>query len=230
MDKELLKKIAAEKAVEFVKPGMILGLGTGSTVHYALLKLGELISQGKLAETKGIPTSEETREKAKKLGISVTDFEHHQTIDLTIDGADEVDESLNLIKGGGGALLREKIVAQASRERIYIVDKSKLSNKLGEKWSVPIEVIKFAYKSVEKHLIEIGGKPELRLTKNGTPFITDEGNFILDTNFGIIESPENLAEKLNAIAGVVEHGLFLNLTDKLIVAFEDKVEILSPKN
>ncbi len=222
---EILKKRAAEKAVEYVKSGMILGLGTGSTVHYALLKLADLIKSGELKDILGIPTSEQTRAKAETLGIPLTDFEHHQTIDLTIDGADEVDENLNLIKGGGGALLREKIVAQASKKRIYIVDKTKLSQKLGKKWSVPIEVIKFSYKAEEKYLQSIGGKPKLRVLENGEPFITDENNFILDTNFGIIEQPFELARKLDARAGIVEHGLFLDMTDTLIVADENGIVI-----
>ncbi len=227
MNKEELKKLAAEKAVEFVKSGMILGLGTGSTVHYALVKLGELIREGILENIYGIPTSEATRKKAKKLGIPLTDFEHHQTIDLTIDGADEVDKNLNLIKGGGGALLREKIVAQASKERYFIVDETKLSKKLGEKWAVPIEVIKFAYKAEEKFLRSIGGKPKLRLKENGEPFVTDENNYILDTNFGIIENPDELATKLNNRAGIVEHGLFIGMADKVIVASIDEVKVFS---
>jgi ribose 5-phosphate isomerase A len=227
MDKELLKKEAAEKAVEFVKSGMVLGLGTGSTVHYALVKLGELISGGKLKNIVGIPTSEATRAKAEKFGIPITDFEHHQVIDLTIDGADEVDENLNLIKGGGGALLREKIVAQASGACYFIVDESKLSKRLGEKWAVPIEVIKFAYKSEERFLRAMGGEPKLRITENGEPFLTDENNFILDTNFGIIENPYELAQKLNERAGIVEHGLFIGLTTKVIVARNSGVEIFS---
>ncbi len=225
--KELLKKLAAEKATEFVKSGMILGLGTGSTVHYALVKLGELIRSGKLENVLGIPTSEATRIKAEKFGIPLTSFEEHQTVDLTIDGADEVDENLNLIKGGGGALLREKIVAQASKARYFVVDESKISKRLGEKWAVPVEVIKFAYKAEEKFLRSLGGVPKLRTDEKGAPFLTDENNYILDTDFGTIEKPEVLAQKLNERAGIVEHGIFVGLTTKVIVAKENEIEIKS---
>ncbi len=226
MNLDALKKIAAGKAVSFIESGMIVGLGTGSTTKFALLKISEMLESGELSEITGIPTSVQTESLAKELNIPVSDLNRHPQIDLTIDGADEVDKNLNLIKGGGGALLREKVVAQASRAEIIIVDETKISVSLGEKWAVPIEVLQFAVEVEKEFLKSIGGKPSLRKKDSGEPFVTDEGNFILDTNFGIIETPEELAKKLEQRAGIVEHGLFINLADKVIVAKESGVEVL----
>ncbi len=226
MNLEELKRIAAEKAVSFIEPGMIIGLGTGSTTKYALLKISEKLKSGELHDIVGIPTSVQTEKLAGELEIPVSDLNRYPHIDLTIDGADEVDKELNLIKGGGGALLREKVVAQASKAEIIIVDESKLSNLLGEKWAVPVEVLQFAMEVEKDFLISIGGKPELRKTNGNKPYITDEGNFILDTNFGTIENPAGLAKKLEARAGIVEHGLFINIASKVIVAKENGVDVL----
>ncbi len=226
MNSEELKRIAAEKAVSFVQPGMIIGLGTGSTTKYALLKISEKLKSGELHDITGIPTSGKTETLAKELGIPLTNLNRNPEIDLTIDGADEVDENLNLIKGGGGALLREKVVAQASKAEIIIVDETKISVNLGEKWAVPVEVLQFALEPERNFLSRLGGKPRLRLNGNGEPYVTDEENFILDTDFGTIENPAALAQKLEARAGIVEHGLFIGLASKVIVAKSKGVEIL----
>lgn len=226
MNIDNLKKQAAEKAVEQVQSGMVIGLGTGSTTNYAIKKIGELIQSGELKEIVGIPTSKATEELAKSLNIPLTSFDEKQEIDLTIDGADEVDEELNLIKGGGGALLREKVVAQASKREIIIVDESKLSKILGEKWAVPIEVLKYCVNLEKKFLESLGAKVELRKDKNGDAFITDEGNYILDSNFGLINSPKELAHKFESRAGIVEHGLFIGLASEVIVASSKEIKIL----
>lgn len=221
-----LKQIAAEKAVEFVESGMVLGLGTGSTTLFALKKIAVLLKEGKLKDIKGIPTSVQTEQAAVELGIPLTSLIEFNEVDLTIDGADEVDAELNLIKGGGGALLREKIIAQASKKEIIIVDESKVSGKLGEKWHVPVEVIPFALGSVEHYLRTEGAEINIRVNSDGTPFLTDEKNLIIDANFGIINEPAILAGKLNAKAGIVEHGIFTGLTDMVIVASENGVKVL----
>lgn len=226
---EKLKKEAAEKAVEEINSGMVVGLGTGSTVFYALQKIAELLKSGELTNIVGIPSSKQTEKIAKELEIPLATFEEHQIIDVTIDGADEVDKYFNLIKGGGGALLREKILAQASKRLIIIVDESKLSPKLGDRWAVPIEVIKFSYRLEEEFIKTIPGKPILRTFDNGEPVITDEGNYIIDANFGRLQNPFALAEKLENRAGIVEHGLFLHLTNKVIVAGKDGIKVLEKK-
>lgn len=223
---EKFKKLAAEKAIEEVKSGMIVGLGSGSTVYYAIHKLAEEIRTGSLINIFAIASSIQTEKLANKLNIPIISFHEKEEIDLTIDGADEVDKYLNLIKGGGAAHLREKILAQASKKFIVVVDDSKVSNKLGEKWAVPIEVVKFAYPVIEKYIDSINGKPDLRRYENGAPVITDEGNYIIDGNFGIIQNPFELAEKLESKAGIIEHGLFLHLASKVIVAGKEGIKIL----
>jgi len=225
-----LKEQAAHKAVEEIKSGMVVGLGTGSTVFFVLQEISELLKSGELINIVGIPSSEQTEKIAKELGIPLTTFEEQQTIDVTIDGADEVDKYLNLIKGGGGALLREKILAQASKRLIIVVDESKLSSKLGDRWSVPIEVIKFSYRLEEEFIKTLAGKPKLRKYESiNEPVVTDEGNYIIDANFGRLQNPFQLAEKLENRAGIVEHGLFLHLTNKIIVAGLEGIKVLEKK-
>lgn len=228
MDEQaLLKQKAAEQAVGYVTSGMVVGLGSGSTVKFALEFLGGAVNSGKLERIVGIPSSGQTEDLANEMGIPLTTFEEHPEIDLTIDGADEVDPQLNLIKGGGGALLREKIVAQASRRNIIIVDESKLSPRLGTQWAVPIEVIPFAL-AVEMHFLQgLGAKPILRGEGDQDPFITDEGNLILDAHFGPIEDVQRLADQLNQRAGIVEHGLFLGMATEVIVAGKGGVRQLT---
>jgi ribose 5-phosphate isomerase A len=221
-----LKQKAAQCAVEFVDSGMVVGLGTGSTTAFAVIRIGERLKTGDLKNIVGIPTSSHTETLAGELGIPLCGLDDQPVIDVTIDGADEVDPDLNLIKGGGGALLREKVVAQASRQNIIIVDESKLSNRLGTRRALPVEVIPFAVKSEENFLKSLGASITLRTDDKGQPYKTDQNNFILDSNFGEMADPNGLAARLNERAGIVEHGLFLGLASDVIVAAEDGIRHL----
>lgn len=218
MDKDNLKRQAAERAVEFVQSGMIVGLGEGSTAIWAVRQIGQLVQAGKLKNILGIPCSVHIEQEARQLGIPLTTLEEHPNIDLTIDGADEVNPNLDLIKGGGGALMREKIVAQASRREIIIVDESKMVPALGTHWAVPIEIIPFGYGSQLKYLESLGATVTIRQRADGTVFKTDQGNLILDSKFGPIANPAELAEKLKRRTGIAEHGLFIRLATDVIVA------------
>lgn len=220
-----LKRQAAERAVEQVQSGMVIGLGSGSTAVWALRRIAELYQAGTLRDIVGIPTSNIIEQEAQTLGIPLTTLEAHPVIDLTIDGADEVDPQLNVIKGGGGALLREKIVAQASRREIIVVDESKLSDKLGTHWAIPVEVATFGWRSQQAFLESLGATVVLR-QRDGQTRITDHGNFILDSNFGPIDDPERLGAQLKARTGVVEHGLFLKLVSEVIVAGSDGIRTI----
>lgn len=206
------KQLVGEKAVEFVKDGMVVGLGTGSTVYYTIVKLGELVKSG--LSIKGIPTSKQTENLAIELGIPLTTLADVEHIDVAIDGADEVDRNLHLIKGGGGALLREKIIARAAQKFIVVADSSKIVSTLGA-FGLPVEVTRFGYTMTAKHIEDLGGKTSLR-TIDGEPFITDNGNYILDVDFGQIPSPQELEYRLNLIPGVVENGLFVDMADAVI--------------
>jgi len=212
------KQQAAERAVEFVESGMVVGLGHGSTAIFAVRRLAQLLREGQLQNIFGVPCSRQVEEDARRLGIPLTTLDEHPVVDVTIDGADEVDPHLNLIKGGGGALLREKIIAQASRREIIVVDESKLSPALGARGPVPVEVVPFGWRSQSAYLESLGAQPVLRLSSDGTPFTTDQGNLILDCNFGPIAQPAQLAARLNERAGIVGHGLFLGLATDVIVA------------
>lgn len=224
-----LKQKAALQAVAFIASGMVVGLGTGSTTEYAVRRIAQMLQEGQLDDIVGIPSSVRTENLARKLGIALVGFETHSQIDLTIDGADEVDSELNLIKGGGGALLREKVVAQASRRNIIIVDESKLVPALGTGWALPIEVIPFARHTEEKFLSALGAVVKMRTNDDGTAFRTDQNNLILDADFGRISDPHSLAVQLNERAGIVEHGLFLGLTTDVIVASENEMRHLKRK-
>ncbi len=213
-----LKQKAANRAAEFVKSGMVVGLGSGSTANLATRRIGERLKSGEIKNIVGIPSSARTEQLATELHIPLVGFDQKQQIDLTIDGADEVDPDLNLIKGGGGALLREKVVAQASRQNIIIVDDSKLVARLGSDWALPIEVIAFACSTETSFLTSLGATVSIRLAPDGSHFITDQKNLILDADFGPISDPAKLALQLNERAGIVEHGLFLNLASDVIVA------------
>lgn len=215
------KQRSAEAACEYVKDGMIVGLGTGSTAEFAVKKIGELVRNG--LSIRGIPTSDATKILAESEGIPLIDFSETMFIDLTIDGADEIDANLNMIKGGGAALLREKIVASASREEIIIVSVSKLVQQLGA-FPLPVEVIPFGWQVVFNQLESLQGNPELRL-KQGQPSVTDQGNFIVDCHFRKIENPEQLEQHLNMIPGVVENGLFINLCTRMIMADGENIII-----
>ena len=221
--REELKRKAGEKAVEYIKDGMVMGLGTGSTVKYTILKLGELVKEG--LDIIGIPTSIATEKLAKERGIKLGSIDDYQVIDLTIDGADEVDKNLNLIKGGGGALLREKIIAHASKYEIIVVDESKVKDILGD-FPLPIEIVKFGYKRTMNVLSTLGCKPTLRV-RNGKAYITDNGNYIVDCKFDKIENPAEMERKIDEIPGVVEVGLFVGLANKIIVGKKDKIEIMT---
>ncbi|ADD08359.1 ribose-5-phosphate isomerase RpiA [Candidatus Aciduliprofundum boonei] len=221
--KEELKRKAGEKAVKYIKDGMVVGLGTGSTVKYTILKLGELVKDG--LDIIGIPTSIATEKLAKEMGIKLGSINDYQVIDLTIDGADEVDRNLNLIKGGGGALLREKMIAHASKYEIIVVDESKVKSVLGD-FPLPIEIVKFGYKRTMNVLSTLGCKPLLRV-KNGEAYITDNGNYIVDCKFERIDEPAKLERRIDEIPGVVEVGLFVGLANKVIVGKKDKIEIMT---
>jgi ribose 5-phosphate isomerase A len=206
---------------------MVVGLGHGSTAIFAVRCIAELLNQGRLQNILGVPCSLQVEEDAQQLGIPLITLDEHPVVDLTIDGADEVDPDLNLIKGGGGALLREKIVAQASRREIIVVDKSKLSPALGTHWPVPVEVAPFGWRSQAAYLESLGAEPVLRQNPDGTHFKTDQGNLILDCRFGPISDPARLAAQMSERAGIVEHGLFLGLATDVIVASVEGVRHLT---
>jgi len=209
-----MKKLAGEKAVEKIEDGMILGLGTGSTVEYTLKKLAEEVKNG--LKIKGIPTSNQTKKLAKQYQIPLIDLDETIEIDLTIDGADEVDGELNLIKGGGGALTREKIIAHHSNKVIIVIDETKVVKGLGVDTPVPVEIVKFSWKATKKALEQLGCTTELREVMQGEPFITDNSGYILDCDFGKINDPEELEININKIPGVIENGLFIELADEVI--------------
>jgi ribose 5-phosphate isomerase A len=214
VDIEHEKRLAAAKSLEFVRDGMCLGLGSGSTATIMLQLLGERVRDG--LHIAGVPTSEASRRLAEQAGITLLGFDQVTELDLTIDGADEADANLNLIKGGGGALLREKIVASLSRRVVIIADSTKQVERLGA-FPLPVEVVPFAWQPIAERLRRLGAVPELRTTEAGTPFVTDERNHILDCDFGTIEDPVRLAGTLNGLPGVMEHGLFVGLADVLVV-------------
>src|SRR5919109_1600848 len=222
------KQQAADRAVEYVQSGMVVGLGAGSTAILATRRIGQLLREGKLRDIIGFPCSSLVEAEARALGIPIT-LDPQGPIDLTIDGADEVDPELNLIKGGGGALLHEKIVAQASLREIIVVDESKLSPSLGTHWPLPVEVVPFGAHSQRHFLSSLGAHVTVRQQHDGTPFRTDQGNLILDCAFGPIRQPAELAAKLDARTGIVEHGLFIGLATEVIVAGADGVRRLTPK-
>ena len=227
MDREQLKQIASEKAVEEMQAGTIVGLGTGSTVYYALLALGKRVRDG--LNIIGIPTSKGTEEISAKQGIPLSTLAEHPVIDLTIDGADEVDADLNLIKGGGGALLREKIIAHASKRLIIVADESKLVRVLGTTFHLPVEVLQFEWEATQLAINRICGESTLR--RDGRkPFISDNGNYILDCHLDQIPHPEETELQLNNIPGVVENGLFVNRTDKLIIGATSGIQIKEKTN
>ncbi len=217
MNIESLKRQAGEFAAGFVESGMTVGLGSGSTAIFATRRIALSLQRGELSAIVGVPTSLATEAAAIKLGIPLTTLAERPRVDITIDGADEVDPAFNLIKGGGGAHLREKIVAQASERLVIVVDDSKLVDQLGTAWAIPIEVVPFAWESQAAHLQSLGAKPRLRMDGDA-PFHTDQGNFILDADFGPIADPAALARQLEARAGIVEHGLFIGMARDVVVA------------
>ena len=224
MDQTELKKKAADYAADLVESGMRIGLGTGSTAVWAVRRIGEKLKSGELTDILAIPTSIRTAEEAESLGIPLAGFDELEALDITIDGADEVDGRLNLIKGGGGALLREKIVAQITKRLVIIVDPSKQVTHLGQGWAVPIEVVHFGWESQKRFLESLGATVVVRQTESGKPFLTDGKNLILDANFGRIQNILALETKLQKRVGIVESGLFFEMADDLIVASPDGIK------
>jgi ribose 5-phosphate isomerase A len=217
------KILAAHKALEFIKEGMVVGLGSGTTATQFIKLLGEQVKHG--LKVRGIASSKASEDLAVSLTIPIVDFNTCPEIDVAVDGADEVAPGLALIKGGGGALLREKIVASASKRFIVVADSSKVVSHLG-KFPLPVEVIPMASPLVKKKLLSLNIKPKIRLLPNGAEFITDEGNLILDCECGVIEDPYKLAASIRQIVGVVEHGLFLNMADMALIANDADVTVM----
>jgi ribose 5-phosphate isomerase A len=217
------KKAAGEAAAELVKSNMVVGLGTGSTVAWTIKRLGERVNEEGL-DFLGVPTSFQAENLAIACGVALTTLNQHPVLDLAIDGADQVDHNFYVIKGGGAAHTREKVVSSSARRFVIVADESKYVPQLT--WPVPVEVLPFALRLVERRMMELCGKPVLRqgVRKDG-PVITDNGNFVMDVDFGIIEDPHGLAAKISIIPGVVEHGIFDNL-DELYLARAGRVEII----
>ena len=227
MNQDELKRQAAERAVELVEPGMKLGLGTGSTARHVLTAIAARRDRGELDGIVGVPTSSDTRDYATELGIPLATLDEEPHLDLTLDGADEVDPSLELIKGLGGALLWEKIVASASDRLVIVVDESKRVDRLGTRSALPVEVIPFGWRTLLDPLRAMGAGFDLRESDGGEPFVTDGGHYILDCEFpGGIGDPGRVDARLLALPAVVETGLFLGLADTVVVGTSDGTEVL----
>jgi ribose 5-phosphate isomerase A len=225
MTQDEAKRMAARRALEFVEDGMSLGLGTGTTSAIFIQELGVRVQQG--LKVRGIATSAASQKLAESLGIPITNFTDCPELDLAIDGADEVGPGLALIKGGGGALLREKIVESAARRFIVVADSTKLVGTLG-RFPLPVEVIKMALPNVTRKLESLGLNPKLRHHADGSLYLTDEDNVLLDCACGAIPDPEKTAAEIRAIVGVVEHGLFLKMATLALIAGEDGVREVQP--
>jgi ribose 5-phosphate isomerase A len=223
------KQRAGETAVDrYVRSGMRVGLGTGSTAVWAIRRLGALLASGALTDVAGVPTSEASRAEAQVCGVPLTTLDDDPRLDLTIDGADEVSPALDLVKGAGGAHLREKVVAQASDRLVIVCDPSKLVAALGENFAIPVEVVRMARRPEQEFLESLGARVGWRQRSDGAgPFVTDEGNWILDADFGALPDPAAVLRRLQARAGVVEVGLFLGLADVVLVAEPDGVRELT---
>lgn len=219
-----LKKQAGYFAAGLVQSGMVVGLGTGSTAIHAVRKIGERLRNGDLKDIVGIATSMRTDAEARQLGIPLMDDSLPLNVDITIDGADEVDPQFNVIKGGGGAHLREKIVAQASKRFVIVVDEEKLSNRLGTLFDVPVEVLRFGWESQKRFLQSLGAAVQVRKDANGHEYRTDSGNLILDCQFGPIGDVTRMATVLNDRAGIIEHGLFVGLATDVVIAGANGVQ------
>ena len=215
MANDLEKEAAARASLQYIKDGQVVGLGTGSTAAYFIKLLGEKVKNG--LRVRGIPTSDRSEELARSLGIPLITLDDCQEIDVTVDGADEVDPELRLIKGGGGAALREKIVASATKNLVIVADASKQVARLG-KFPLPVEVIRFAQALVAKRIAALGAQVAVRKNADGSPYVTDENNHILDCRFGEIADPDRLAQQLSEMPGVVEHGLFIGMASVALFA------------
>ncbi|MFP4198442.1 MAG: ribose-5-phosphate isomerase RpiA [Halanaerobium sp.] len=217
------KKLTGEKATEYIEDGMIIGLGTGSTAYYAIKKVGEMVRNG--LKVRAVPTSKETAELAAEEGIELVELADVESLAVTIDGADEVDPNFNLIKGGGGALLREKIVASATEKLIIVVDETKMVEHLGA-FPLPVEVTPFSWQYTQRMIEKFSCSSEIR-KEDGEIFVTDNGNYILDCNFGKIEDPVKITVELNKLPGVVENGIFAEMAEVVVIGFNDgRVEVL----
>lgn len=216
------KKLAAERGIEMIRENQIVGLGTGSTAKFAIEGLGRLVREG--LAIRGVPTSNATRKLAADVGIPLLNLNEVDSIDITLDGADEIDSNFDMIKGGGGALTREKLVALASRERVILVDDSKLVARLGAARTLPVEVLAFSWRYSARHLDQMGCGATLRMDGK-RPFVTDNGHYILDCDCGAIEEPATLQREIKLLPGVIESGLFIGIADKLVIGFADHVEI-----
>ena len=217
---EVWKRIAAERAAQYVKNGMVVGLGSGTTMAEVVKILGK-----KRVQAAFIPASEFIERLARKHGLKLSSLGTHPGLDLHIDGADEIDPKFRMIKGRGGALTREKILAKAAKRVVIVVDRTKLVRRLGERSPVPVEVLPFAAGLVEKKLCEFG-KPKLRSSPTGRPYLTDNGNYILDLQCGPVKNPQRLEQELNAIPGVIENGIFIGLAHEIVVGHEKGVSVL----
>jgi len=217
-----LKKLAGEKATEAIRDGMTIGLGTGSTVYFTIMRVGELVRDG--LRVRAIPTSKQTEKLAIENGVELCTFADVQRLDLTIDGADELNPSLDLIKGGGGALLWEKLVAASSDRLIIVADESKCVETLGA-FPLPVEVIPFAWQTTSKRVEKLNIEPQMRMIGD-KPFVTDNGNYILDCRCGAIDNPAELHNNLKVLTGVVETGLFISMAKTSIIAGSDGIRIL----
>jgi ribose 5-phosphate isomerase A len=215
MSNDQEKEAAARASLKFIKDGQVVGLGTGSTAAYFIQALGEQVKNG--LRIRGIPSSDRSQEQAAGLGIPLTTLDECPEIDVTVDGADEVDSQLRLIKGGGGALLREKIVASATKQFVIVADASKRVAVLGN-FPLPVEVIKFAQAVVLRKIEALGAQVALRRGADGKPYLTDENNYILDCRFGQIQDADGLAQRLSDMPGVVEHGLFIGMASVVLIA------------
>lgn len=219
------KQAAASAAAKIVESGMVAGLGSGSTAKHFVDALGRRVANEGL-KIVGIPTSETTEAQARALKISLTTFDECQQIDLTVDGADEVKLStLDLIKGHGGALLREKIAASASKRMAIVVDETKIVDRLGSLVAVPVEVVQYGWQVTQLKLRALGAHPKLRMVSEGKPFVTDGGNFIIDCNYGPMDDPKEVADRLDHVVGAVEHGLFLGFATEVFVGGRDGVKV-----
>ncbi|MEM8533915.1 MAG: ribose-5-phosphate isomerase RpiA [Chloroflexota bacterium] len=226
-DIEVFKRQAAERALDYVQSNTRIGLGSGSTARHMLRGLAERLADGRLQNVVGVPTSEATAALAHQLGIPLTTLDDCPQLAYTLDGADEIDPQLNLIKGLGGALLREKIVASSAEQFFVLADSSKLVMQLGEHTGVPVEVIPFAQTLCSQRLSDLGGQPKLRQNDEGKPFYTDEGNIILDCHFVTMADPGALNVAIMAIPGVVDHGLFLGIATTAFIAGPTGVTLMT---
>lgn len=225
-DTETYKRQAAEYAVQYVQSGMVIGLGHGRTAQYAVRRIAALVLLGELRDVLAVPCSQEVEKEARALGIHLTSLEEHQQLDLTIDGADEVSPQLDLIKGGGGAMLREKIVAQATRREVIVVDDGKLSPQLGTRAPVPVEVEAFGWRTQAAYLERLGARWTVR-NDGEMPVLSDNGKIILDADFGPIADLPRLAAQLQARAGIVAHGIFIGLATEVVVAGPEGIRVLT---